>query len=427
MEGTKELLQSLLDAGLIEVGENTEAFQGIVAAADSLAESFLQAPSLSISSTLVALDKNAPISEPSFKLAKDATTSHWPTFSNRFKDEPRQILRMILFASLDAASKTSATLSSIIWLTSANVFPYLTLGKEGEIFRTRLASMGERAENAAHNRFREVNRAKGVLPSVKVPEIKAEPVSPPGDYNDKLMRAVGPHPQGGDQNPYWPNQANHNWSSQFAPRMAAAISELVNLGVGTTTAATTAALKTLSVEMRQYLTKVEEATRHVSTRDSVRVDAIWWSEALYSPSLRRGYRELHSESAALAMAYDLHQVVGVPAPVSVSYFLRETALKALGATGDTPIAVSLILEHLKAHVEGVDALLAESPSTDGRLPLLDVVSLVIRKSQSAEALLHKHTGFDRKLKVTAAEFAGICLRDYQARSLAHSTPETKTK
>jgi len=429
MEGTKELLQSLLDLGLIEVGENTEAFQGIVAAADDLAQRFLQSPSLSIASTLVALDKNAPVGEPSFKLAKEAATSHWPTFSNRFKDEPRQILRMILFAALDAASQTSAQVSAIIWLTSENTFPYLTLGKEGEIFRARLAVMAERAEAAALNRFLQVyNLTKGVFPSLKVPEINAQPVNPPSGYNDKLVRAVGPHPQGGDQNPQFPAQAgNVNWSQQFAPRMAAAIAELVNQGVEATTASGNAALKALSVEMGQYLSKFEEALKHVSTRDSVRVDAIWWSEALFSASLRRGYRELHSESAALAMACDLHQLVGVPAPVSVSYFLRETAVKALGTLGNTPLAIRLILENLKAHPEGVDALLPESLSTEGRLPLLDLVSLATKKPEAVEAVLRGHTGFDPKLKLTAAEFAAMCLRDFQARSLAHDTPESETK
>ena len=98
--------------------------------------------------------------------------------------------------------------------------------------------------------------------------------------------------------------------------MTAALVKAANLAMNHVVTAVTTNLQSLE----------QRLTTHVESRQSatdVQLDVLWWFQAKYSPSLRRSYRDMPTEVAAVAMAHDLSMFVPAMSPTSVTYVLGE--------------------------------------------------------------------------------------------------------
>ena len=113
--------------------------------------------------------------------------------------------------------------------------------------------------------------------------------------------------------------------------MTAALVKAVNLG-------TSRLAKTMAKDLGTHMTSLEkrlldelETVEQMQTEREqcaasgrMRLDVLWWSEARYSPLLKKGYRDLAPPLTALLAAVDLAAIVPPLAPASVSYVLAET-------------------------------------------------------------------------------------------------------
>src|SRR5258706_11555389 len=81
-----------------------------------------------IKSVLVALDPEAPPTEPALEKAETALKKHWPTIKAKFPDIPRQVLRGILLETLRLRAEKDPKTAAIIWLTGSSYIPYSHLG-----------------------------------------------------------------------------------------------------------------------------------------------------------------------------------------------------------------------------------------------------------------------------------------------------------
>lgn len=423
MAEPKVLLQELLDAGLIDIGENDEAFKGLVEAAHGLSATFVSNPSLAIAATLVAIDATAPASEPAFQLAKEEVIKRWPTFANRFRDEPRTVLRMVLFTGLRTAATSRPNIGGIVSLTSVTPFEFLDLGREREVFKREFSEMMSEAEEEAARKFALVDApAVREARPLQSPEVKPPEVTLSSDYVAEIRSAAGAGVNGG--NPYWPS-SNAPWANEFASRMAVVIQKGLAVTAEEATTASAAAVDSVVVQLNKHFSGMQQALgrtkQWVHRAYAVRLNALWWAEALYSPTTRRTYREFGPEAASFMMAADLHDVAGAPTPSSVAYFLGETVRRMLGPKAQKKVTLENILVGIRRSRDELKPFV-RAVAGSGRLPLGDVANLAIQSDAQIEGLIKERTGFAPTAETTPARFAMACFRDLQAGSISSTKP-----
>lgn len=432
------ILQDLLNLGLVEIGGDDSRFAKMEAAATTLVERLTRAPALVIPATLVAIDFDADEDDPIFALVEDLVIDNWKTMRNTHQNRPRQLLRSVIVHALSVLAEGNPEMAAVVWNTANSPVNHgqARLGKETPIVSALLQRLGKQAEDEAALRARLVEpspgkrRAKQLPDTAPVPTIR--PFAPLKDAEllQDVARSAGPQDPLGqappDPNPHWPNQGPP-WAQQFTPRMTAALVKAVNLGMQRVSAsageAIQAHLKDIEQRLGDYLKGVETARAEVVAAQKaaqIRLDVLWWAEARYSPTLMQGYRELTGGVAAVAMAYDLSQLVPPLAPASVTYVLGET-VAALTRRDGNPLPqthrVEALLSELRTSGSDLRKLVPGAATHDGRVPLLELTSEAIGGSSVSGEDVCRRAGIDPSLEIPLSSFAMWTFRDMQARRL----------
>ena len=419
----KTLLNQLLDCGLIDIGHDDSLYAKLDEAVQILTEKLLLEPKLIVAATIVALDVEAQQSEPVFILAKEAVVEKWPTFSNKFREDPRTILRMILFCALMNISNVSdKKASAIVWLVASNTLQFVALGREGEIFRKTLEKLGADVEVWIDENFFSIGSgiASRTFPAVAV---KVDDITLTKEIISSFQAAGGPSNVAGalpDPNPHWPAQ-NQNWTEQMGPRMASAVSSVVSLGLKQFAKKLGSTLSEVTTNVANLLSEAIEK----KNGEKIQLAAIWWSQAMYSMSLKKSYRDIPHNLIPLVMAADLNKATGHPTPISVSYLLSESVGKVL--EGKIEISFEVMLNGLVAERESVLAVVGASGENEGRLSLLGVISKQAFTREDSKILLTKHSAIRGDAAVTPRKLAMILFRDFQVEGLVRSLREESAK
>jgi len=320
---TDEILQSFLNRGLFNIGDSDVRLGYFRKAAQSLAAQWQKDRTRIIPAVLASLDPAVPAVNSIIKDAEDALQVEWNTYRNAYPDPPRQFLRAVVLDALRIVGIADVRCAGAIWLTGVSILPFSELGREQEVISAMLQGFGRTHESAAqrlwdaHDAVPDDEITLGQLTYTKVASKTLE---------DRLGAAVGPnspqntaYPQ--PSNPQWPN-TGQAWSNGFPPIAAAAISESVNTAI----ASTVGGLSKNFAEIAQVATSARDSIKQQLTGPagvSGRARLLWWRQSMFSPRLRRGYRELPPATAALLMAFDLSDGTNPETPLSVEYFLRE--------------------------------------------------------------------------------------------------------
>ena len=332
------VLQKVLRTGMLAaIGSDDSKFEVLKKASEVVRKGIEKDRTQVVPYVLVALDPHIASDDPVIMRVGTAVEKHWATYSNAFSDTPRQILRAIILDALQGAGK-DAVLAAAIRLTGDSYLSYADLGNERAIVEEFLLELRDQAEAKAADEWTSsiVKAPTKLTLKVDTPELKL--YSP----NEKtlathLAAASGPTDAEGaalsNANSVWSN-SGEIWSQFFVPRAAKGIAEVVGKAQADSQGLIAAALSELVVQVNEQLDQLAEAKQSVDqsrTRNSAaqewKTELLWWREALYSPSLRRGYRELLSEEGSIVvsatMAFDLSQQLPALCPLSVEYFLRE--------------------------------------------------------------------------------------------------------
>lgn len=430
-----DLLTELLNAGLIEnLNGDDQRFAKIEQAAKAVAQQFREQPPLLIRAVLAGLDADIAEDDPLIVQAEQALVTEWKAVRSVFPDRPVNMLRAILLEACNQVAEEDNH-AAILWLTAADALPLLQLGKEESVVRKMLEAWALCAEEKALARLAlSGNDTKQpTIGKTKVPEITK--VEPPKVNRAALLqqveRAAGPtnaqNQTIGDPNPHWTNSAPH-WSHQFAPRMQQLLAdELDNLAaklsksqlderqqVHTYLTGLIKMVNNLLIPQQRRIEKTQQA-------EQIRLNALWWSEALYSSSVRCSYRELVPAIATVVMAVDLLNEAAKPTPASVGYLLAE-AVNRLPDAGFTQklslqdLFTTLDKERHRLSKDWLETLAA--PPETGRLSLRDAVVLVLNgKTQDVAATLNR-VGASGEFAVSLPQFAQALFRQEQAVQLA---------
>ncbi len=413
----KGVLSSYLDAGLFRIGDDDSRLQLFEKAAEDLAEGFRKSPSAVIPAILVGVDPAAPERDPMLEKAELAVKTHWSTFSNKYDQRPVGLLRPVLLEALSRAADGNPVIASAIWLSGMNLACRIDLRKEKPIIDMMLRGLGEATEAFA---TRDSGRFDFKPPelSIKSKPSKKTKVDRKG-LEQGLGGAAGPQNREGQAypkpNPHWTNSAGA-WSYEFAPRAAEAISTAID-NVTALLADQTAEFATeiekklndLATGLNTALHSLDEAAVGYT---GLRASLLWIKESLYSPSLRRSYREMNPAEVAVAMALDLAALCRPPAPQSVEYLLREMFVAAVPTDPKMSIAELLLRSKESTLLEAIlPKVRVPSGPTRG---CLYTALLLARETELAKKDFPFWIGVPGELSLSARSLSVWIFRDAQA-------------
>lgn len=427
-------LQELLNLGLVDIGSDDSRFEKMAAAATTLVATLKEDPGLLIPATLMVIDSDVDEDEPLFSLVEDLVIAEWRTLRNTHVNRPRALLRSLIIAAVSTIVDESPETAGVVWHTAVSPLKHsqARLGKKASLVTELVQRASTAAEQAAVVRAGmaklDSKKRRRMKTSTDVSPLEFRTEITDDDLVTDVARSAGPHDSQGqnlsDPNPHWPNQGQQ-WSQQFVPRMTAALVKAVNLG-------TKRLADLLSENLSAYLAALErrlseqvyqaEAIRNEVAQSQqagrMRLDVLWWSKALYSPSLVRGYRGLHPAVAAVAMALDLSNIVPAIAPASVAYVLGETvaSLSRNSSEGVTQPFESL-LTALAEDATDFGEQLPNATSNQGRLQLFDLVAEATGGASVSAEAVRSRAGVEPSLQLSMAEFAMWIFHDLQAKRL----------
>jgi len=427
------MLQQLLNVGLVDIGADDSRFAKLESAAAELVEQLKGEPRLVLPMALIAIDANANEDDPVFEMVESHLIGHWKTMRNTHQNRPRELLRSIIIHALSLLTDDNPEMAALIWHTVACPMNngQARLGNEAQIVVDLLKTLAKQAEDEAATRAQLVasppKKQRSGQQKVAPIEItvKSSALLKDADILSDIRRSAGPQDQEGqaieDPNPHWPNAGNP-WSNEYTPRMTAAVVKAVNLGMrrvlkqlGESLESYTKPLEQRLASQQQSVDTVVGGIQESQKAVQLRLDVLWWSEAYYSPSLTRSYREMSQESAAIAMAHDLTQIVPAMAPASVMYILGEAVSNLLQLEANpSRQSVEILLRNVRANGSEIRDVLPAVPTDSGRSPLLALTLKAVGGGEVTTEDFLRTAGIDSALELSLPAFAMWTFRDMQA-------------
>lgn len=434
-----DLLKSFNKAGLIDkLDGSDERFTKIETAADNVAEKLKESPPMIIRAILAGLDPDIPVEDPAIVLAADKLSEVWTSVRSVHTDPPLFIYRSIL---LDACNQVAEGVNAVMLsYTAFDALPLAQLGREEGVVRSMLTEWARKAEaiSLVVPQVTEPKRA----PSTK----KIEPLSFNAATASKVNRetllntvaaTVFPNYKGqavDNPNPYQPNAHPQQWAGEFSDRMMALLADQIDSVKSTIAQSQNGlikqleqhethqleAVKELLSSQRSWLQEVVKQSEEFKKAEHLRLNTLWWCEALYSTSLCCSYRDIDPVLAASVMPFDFLSEVQTPTPASVTYALSEAVAKLVDADFSKSYKFEKLLGILvdkcsileKNWVQKISA----SPEI-GRLTIRDLIVAVLQGEKDTK-LLMKRAGLDSGFTISLPRLAQAIYRQEQAVILA---------
>jgi hypothetical protein len=418
------ILQKFLDAGMLNIGEGDEKFEALQSASEDLSKILEERKSEVIRCTLVAVDPKIPSSDPTLGEIETVVKGHWKTLRNLFPDTPRRLLQIVALDAIYSAGIRNPQIASITWLTGTSYLPFSALETERRLYTDLFLHLGNIAEEraieewASHSENTPLN-----FPSFpeSLPNLEGAAVDI-DELTKGMFAAAGPADNTGqpiqNRNPNWPS-GNNPWVQEFGTRAAKAIATSINssnsIQIDNISKNLAQVYSEYSSSFNTAINALIEKMRMKTSVDATRTALLWWKEALYSPSTRRGYRSFKPEIAAFIMAYDLHEQVPVYCPQAVEFFLREAVQEVVGTS--EPVYISKILDELRSEGDlgEIKKGLSTRSNEDARIPMLDLAENILAGSAITNEQGSTIIGVDKNAKISLKDWSAWIFRDLQAR------------
>lgn len=425
------LLSEFLAVGLLGQINDDVVLDKIDRAVKTLAESFSTQPKVLMRAVLAGLDPDIPATDPSIEKAKQALLAEWRTMSGAYTDEPIGLYRATL---LEACNQCAEGMNAVVlWLVAADSLGIYRLGKEEKVVRAFLQELGQKTEkyvfksSGFHSMPDELDQKESSGSGNQVEITTGFEEVDRSNLRNRVAAAAGQNYKGSDvddPNPYWPAN-NGNWSGEFTDRMTALLAdELDRLAKQMQQGQEEFAehMQSFLQTQRQAIQSAITDHEHQRRTEQLRLDALWWSEALYSPALGQSYRELLPEVAALVMAQDLLQVVSLPTPASVAHLLAETVQRLPSAGYEIKKPIGGWLEQVRQCADKPTLDFEPAPK-DGRLSLRDVFAWAVSDQTWDSAKALQRAGIEATHEISLPALARALFRQEQACRLANDAKD----
>jgi GTPase-associated system helical domain len=410
-----DILPRFLDLKLFDIGGDDERLARLRAAAGRIAENLKAQRQRAPQSVMVALDPRVSGDDPVLVDVAAAVSEQWTTYLSVFADRPVIMFRAILMEAIRLAQEDDAGIAAAAAFTARNLLPRLAIGAEKDIVRDVLGRSDELMAPEIDADWRVPSSASASVEGVPVPAKMAK--LDRKVLLTKIEAAVGPQAEKGEAltspNQHWPN-AGQPWSNQFSPRMTTAIAESVDAMADVVSNA----WAKRDQAMGEAMSAAQASPGAMQILDR-RLNLVWWRQSLYSPSARRGYREMPPLAAAAQMASDVFRSVPPFSPQSVEYFLREAVVEVVGEKKGRTASDSfrqVAAELIKLRAQTALGLPKAAVGKSCRRPL---ISLLCDENCDAGDI-ERALGVPDSAKISLADLAVWILREL----LAHAAVES---
>ena len=423
------VLQELLNIGLVRVGPDDAIFSKIKTASSAFVKTMAEDPSLVVPATLIALDTDVSEDDPLYTSVERLLVEEWNTLRNTHVDRPCEILRSIIIDSLAEATRTSHEIAGIVWNSAASRLRHghVRIGKAREVVQRILEDASDSAETEATRRAGLVAPTTRRRPRKTVsahPSFGIDAAISSDEVIANITSSAGPSDPTGttinDANPYWPD-SGAAWSLEFAPRMTDAVVSAINLAIDRIGRSVEEKLPGEFVALENRLGDKYDEVVQVQSGSQMRMDVLWWSESLYSPSQRLGYHDLPPSVAAVTAAIDLMSIVPPLAPASVTYVLGETVRRiARILHTDARRCITDFLADLACFRMEFGVDLAGPVCNHSRGPLICLVHDAISGRDVSSEDIRVRAGVDGGKDLSLPDFAMWIFRELQALRLVET-------
>ncbi|PRY36000.1 hypothetical protein CLV58_113131 [Spirosoma oryzae] len=406
------LLQPVLQAGLLDIGDSDERLTNIENSIADLEAKLKATPSLLEQYVLTALDPDVSTDEPAVIDVETIISAHWKALRAKFSDRPVQIIRAVIINALYNTGTADVDLARIIYLAGSNFYPYAKLGREKTIIERLLNEFGDLVETDAAEQW----SLDETEPSLRVPtlkitglqfgEVKTVDTKLKAALNNAAQRTSNGH------DPY-----NHpaQWGAHFSKLAGDGIVEFVE----NTLNQFSGSLSPASVEtpINKFATDLRKALDQVlgnSLKSLIAVERrsklLWWKQTMYSPSLKNSYHTLSDELQPVIMSVDLFHQLPAVAPISVNFLLQSTlstlSAQAREQTNFTEMLSKLLTPSNKKILKNY----LKDKEINGRIGLLNFISLGVYDKVSVDEF-QSRTGISPDALISNSELAVIILKD----------------
>lgn len=375
-------LQSTLKSGLFDIGDSDDRLKWLQQSVTGLVKFLKKNYTLLPKYSLVALDPNISDKEPVLIEVEEIVTKYWKALRGKYPDMPRNIHRGVILNALMELGSEDPVAARIIYLSSTNFFPYAKLGKEKDIVLRLLTELGEIAEKHAVEEWSLIEEEPKLrLGKLKIDNLQFEKIELDDEIvRSKLNEALSNSPSG-----HGPNHGLHN--PQYKEHFKGKTTEAITQSFDSALSDLNKALNSSAIEdpINKFFTAFKKSLDEnlKSSFDSIlaverRSKLLWWKETLYSPSLKKSYREVSSPILPILMGSDLNEQVNQITPISIDYLLRDTLLMLNENKGEKikfkDFFDSLTKDSTKSEVIN---LLPEINESDGRISVTDFIVLFL--------------------------------------------------
>ena len=413
----QEFLMRFLEIGAINLNSDDTKLEKLRTTAKDLSAALREAPSKTISFTMVAADPSVPSTDPVVEEAMAALRKRWETVANAFAGRPVNVLRAVLLDAIVQAAREDDAIGVAFVNTARNALAHAETADEAPIWRDAVCEIETKVDARAEAEWATPEMISVEPLQYKAPDITVESHAIPDVDRDALKAKLQ------IQSPF-PHQHNPSaWTQDVSARVSTAIGDTIDefaKGIVlepidfSTPLADLA--KAVSAHVDRALASFSGATAGLQRRTNL----LWWKEALYSPSVHESYLEMPVFQASALMALDLHEQVPIFSPASVSAFLKE-AIRALPAKpeseGNGKRDVTTLVRDAKtaALMQPFRALAAQyAPAPVGRGPLLSLIGHGQDLAATGATSLRALGGVDESATMTPAEWGAFLFRELQA-------------
>ncbi|MGB8192876.1 MAG: GTPase-associated system all-helical protein GASH [Chitinophagaceae bacterium] len=344
---THSIFDAYQKKGLLpNLGGNDDIYNKLKQSSEDIADMLVDNPNKIIPFSLVAIDNQITEEEPVLQEIETKISANWQMVRSQFTEMPVVLYRAVVLQAIEILIHKNAKYAAVIWFTNSDVYRYLNIPhKEAIILKDFLHWIGDTAEFEALKQWTVGDQKTPVsIASFNLKLSKAAVKTEVKQLEEYLIGASGPSGADGqarpDPNPHWPNAAQ-NWSYQFAPKAAKGIATVIDTAFHQQSETIDKHTASIQKNVGEYLNVVGnniEKALQAAIQSSLAVERrsqlLWWKETLYSRKLHTSYRHMSKFENAIAMAFDLFDLLPTVFPVSVDYILREAYGQIHGYSGN---------------------------------------------------------------------------------------------
>lgn len=276
-----KVLDGVNSLGLIEkLDGDDRRFENMVEATTLLVERLKEDEPLLIAFVLTSINQTPNSDDIAIKIADEYFTEVWKSARSIYIDTPFLLYRSMLLDACQQVALDNQRYAYILWNTIADMLPFKKLAEEKEVFESVFSQWSKESEEYSSLNLLENGKGHKISFPRKLPTFELS--TELEDIHDvKTMYT--------------------KLSEDFITRESQYQSQYQ--------------------KFEQYREAINE---NIRSNENLKLDTIWWSKALYSPSLNQSYREFEVKIALIVMIIDLLSLIENAPPASVSYLLFET-------------------------------------------------------------------------------------------------------